>query len=276
MFTFLILLVLSSFNECQGQIVSSSLRVLANSRINNQFWSFTQVSYNNGVLYAHNLPIDATTRLTTPFKPNTGKGWSTTAKINNTEIIYNSENILNPYPFENILLVNEPLNIDKCSTYEKRRILASVLTCHQNNCFVTNSAHLQINIINPLLIYLYFVIENIKSMDEMTMQRINNIKLPLDNFLLLFTGGIEHSKALLLDFVMRFAGHVESTESYFAKLNDGQTHCFENIDVVVPSGRWNWDSMVYTMKGRWGTGDFYRYVTGQSKLIFDSNNICIV
>jgi hypothetical protein len=243
----------------QLNLISSRLRRLPNSRINEQFWSLSNVSYKSGILHAHNLPQDAIFRLKTPFKQNTGNGWSTSVKVNDSEILYSSENILNPFLFENIKFESEPFNIEACSKFERRRILASIMTCHRNNCFITNSAHLQINIINPLLVYLYFVREEISSMDDLSHDRLSKIKLPLDNSLLLFSGGLDHSKALLFDFVFRFFSHVESSENFLRDINDGQLHCFENIDIVVPSSRWNWDSMIYTIKGRWGTGDFYRY-----------------
>ena len=87
-----------------------------------------------------------------------------------------------------------------------------------------------------------------------------SISLPLQNTLILKFGGTPQNPSFLYDFFLRFAEETEDIDSYFDLLDQdsSKTHCFKKLDVPVPGRIGTWDAMYHTLKGRWGTGDFYK------------------
>ena len=176
------------------------------------------------------------------------------------------DGMLLPY---DTMIEHTPLDLKTCTTMETRHIVHS-FPCHRQNCYMTNFGHLLINVLNPLFTYLYFVHENITSLKN---ESVRPHLLPLSNTLLLFKSisPIQDSAALaatrpafLFDVALRFASDYGDMGAYFKALESSSkddVHCFRSFSMpvfIAPERRFQeWDAMHWSLRGRWGTDDFY-------------------
>ena len=107
-----------------------------------------------------------------------------------------------------------------------------------------------------MLVYLFYIRSKISSLRS---PELSLPTLPLDDTVVLTFGGQPNKPSFLYDFFLRFATTNMDIDSYFDgnDLDDGEMHCFRNVDVPVPSRTGTWDVMYHNLKGRWGTDDFY-------------------
>ena len=170
----------------------------------------------------------------------------------------------------NLQIVHTPLDLAKCTSYEKRRVTFSFLG-HSKNQFTTNQGHLLINVIIPLFRYLFYVHNQLSNITDSSV--IPDHQLPLRNTLLLLNTAVELTKSptFLFDVVLRFAESYAGDKDYFSSVHSGDIRCFESIDVplrdpvdplhpgqppkVIQYGVW--DTMHFSHKGRWGRDNFY-------------------
>jgi hypothetical protein len=167
-------------------------------------------------------------------------------------------------------VVHSPLDWAACSSVETRTV-THVFPGWAKNAFLSNAGHFNINILIPLFRYLFFVHNQLPNLVDGG--RVPHNQLPLPNTLLLFKSeGALSTPVFMFDVVLRFAESYTQFGDYFASLgSDGATHCFDSIDVPIfdPVDHANpqtanppllyglWDSMIYSLKGRWGNHDFY-------------------
>lgn len=168
-------------------------------------------------------------------------------------------------------VVHTPLDMATCSTVETRTV-THVFPGWSKNAFLTNAGHFNINVLNPLFLYLFFVHNRLPDLKDES--AVADHQLPLDNTLLLIKSDMMMSKApvFLFDVVLRFASSYMHLVDYLAALPPGGTHCFDSIDVPlydpvdhanpekknVPVSYGLWDTMHFSHKGRWGRLDFYK------------------
>ena len=167
-------------------------------------------------------------------------------------------------------IVHTPLDLSSCATVERRSV-TYVFPGYTQNTFINNAGHFNINVLNPLFRYLFFVRNRLHNLTDESL--IPNNQLPLSDTLILFKHECSLVKppVFLFDVILRFASSYMQYDEYFGSIPPGTTHCFESIDVPIhdmidrlnPSktlkkrsyGRW--DTMHFSHKGRWGNTDFY-------------------
>ena len=217
-FHVLLLILICRFVLCASFVTKSYLQSLANEYISNLFWSFRNVSFKNNILYLHNMNKADINHLTVPVLNK-----ATKANLKG-ELPWKAT-----FPFQDIKIVDWDLDFSQCSTVEKRRVTFSRFN-DISNVYSSNQGHFVINILNPLLLYLYFVDQNHANMQDVVPA---NLKFPLKDYLLLYDGTLSghRSPVYLFDFITSFMEHVEPKDSYFRAKNDNQMHCFTHLDL---------------------------------------------
>lgn len=100
----------------------------------------------------------------------------------------------------NIELVDHDFDENACESMENRHVVFARVN-NPANCFACNQGHLIINIINPMLVYLFFIREKIESFRRI--EKGSKITLPLDDTVVLTFGGIPGKPSFLYDFFLR-------------------------------------------------------------------------
>jgi hypothetical protein len=171
----------------------------------------------------------------------------------------------------NLRIVHSPLQWKSCSTVEGRNVVHTYPGWSKNP-FLTNAGHFNINILNPLFLYLFFVHNKLPGLTNDSM--IPNNQLPLSNTLLLLKSEVRSdakSPVFLFDVILRFASSYMHYDDYFGSIKPSTTHCFDSIDVPIfdlidplhpekrpPKAVYGlWDTMHFSHAGRWGRKDFY-------------------
>jgi hypothetical protein len=227
-----------------GTTTRSYIAPISNEYISNMIWAFRNVSYKNNILYVHNMNKRDIKHITAPMRNKAIAGAYLKGEVPWPKPAF---------PFRSIQLLHTDLNLSECATVETRRVTFARFT-DPGNCYSCNQGHFVINILNPLLLHLYFVLQNRASVHDVALQQIS---LPIQNSLLLFDGDIHGRRppVYLFDFVLSLMDSVQPTKDYLR--DDGNIHCFAHLDMPVLERGAYWDKMYHTLQGRWGSKDFY-------------------
>lgn len=175
-----------------------------------------------------------------------------------------------PY-FKRVRFSEDPFQLAKCDSFETSQVVFANV-CPESNCYVTNLAHLIVNVLNPFFTWLFYVHAGVQSIRDNSL-RLLDLKFPIPKTVLYMDTSVLKGQlpVLLYDVVKHLVTKVvDSKLTQGALFPASATHCFAAMDLPVPARGGVWDPMAYGLKGRWGHLDFYDQFWWHAKRLIGS------